>query len=253
MLENRKHFPADPNKFQFDSEVAVVFPDMARRSIPLYEEMHELHADYLMHRIREASLSSPFSILDIGASRCGFLARVMVGAYLQFKKWRPPGVSYSACDASESMVKESLEDEMLAENLDYIVADVSDPAPFYEGRKFDCVAMHYVMQFIPPAKRHFVWSTISNLVNPGGILLFGEKNHIEDPAMESVMHEIYMRFRRGHGYSIEEIEAKTRALKNSMWPATRQETDTDLFWAGFSSPIVTTCSGQFRSFVARKR
>lgn len=250
MLEEGKHFPADPNKFQFDSEVAALFQDMARRSIPLYQEMHNLHADYVFRRLKE---TRPFHVLDIGASRCAFLAQVMVQCFLGYKELRPPGVFFSACDASESMVSATQQDEQLAKCIDYIVADVSGPEPFYEDQQFDCVVMHYVMQFIPVEKRVLVWSRVSRLVRSGGFLLFGEKNHIDDPVIDSVMHENYIQFRRGNGYTKEEIEAKTKALKNSMWPATRKETETDLFWAGFQSPTVTTCSGQFRSFIARKR
>ena len=39
------HFPATPDKFEFDAEVATIFDSMALRSIPMYAEVHRMHVE----------------------------------------------------------------------------------------------------------------------------------------------------------------------------------------------------------------
>lgn len=200
------HYPADSTKFVFDGEVAEIFPDMARRSIPLFYETHDLHAGLAMPwRITEV----PVRILDVGASR---------GAFLKALDARLPiaGEDAVAMDISKPMM------DLLSKELptvEVIVGDITlaTEHDLIEPESVDILNCTYVLQFIPERMQVPVLKAMCSWLRPGGVMFLGQKFTVLG-AVGHALHEQYIEFRLANGYTMEEIIAKTEALKNSMWP-----------------------------------
>lgn len=255
--KNPVHYPINPDKFEFDEEVAKIFPNMARRSIPMYREMHRLHArmlvsDYLKHQ--ENYNGKTYRVLDIGASRCDFLDAIYTAE--RRENLTSLNMQYTPCEKSQAMIEETKNQRRMRVQH-YDLADPEDTR--FDSEQFDAVCMHYVMQFIPPDKRFFCFERLSRMIPAGGLLFFGEKetlkleNSGKTVSMGDVAHEHYIDWRVENGYSREEIEAKSAALKNAMWEASfLGETQPMLRDTGFSRIIPTTRYGVFHSFVAMR-
>lgn len=198
------HFPAT-DKFVFDGEVAKIFPSMARRSIPLFYETHDLHANLCGSWFKSGNR---LHILDVGASR---------GAFIEALATRHDISNHDvmACDISEAMC------ERLREELPMVQVrqmDISSPEFFaMRDAQWDIINCTYVVQFVRPEHQVAVLRKLSKMLAPGGVLFLGQKMASDGP-VGRLLHNEYIRFRREQGYSDEEIAAKTAALQNSMWP-----------------------------------
>jgi len=257
--ENPVHFPANPDEFQFDAEVASIFPNMADRSIPIYRNMHKLHAKIVVDDYLEWSRwpeNGTYTILDIGASRAEFADAIQ--AEVVKRELKAFNAIYIASDKSEAMVDVSTQHSPFR-FVKYDLADPEDDA--FDAIRCNVVAMHLVMQFIRPEQRTLAYQRLGDMVRPEGLLLYGEKETLssvtywssKEKRIADAAREFYIDFRLENGYSREEIEAKTKALQNSMWESC-YETDTrrNLEFVGFKTFIPTTRLGVFHSFVAIK-
>lgn len=204
-----RHFPKQPDRFEFDAEVAAIFPNMAERSIPLYAESHIRHASMLYEWLSKPGCS----VLDVGASRGRFI-RALVDT-MGVSLFHDKNIKIRAIDASEAMCDFLRKDFPM---IDVVHQDViGDGFKNRIAERYDIVCANYLIQFVRPADQWFVLRLLCNLVKPGGVLILGQKDSTEG-RLGKIMHDEYLRFRIEHGYSREEIEAKTRALKGSMYP-----------------------------------
>lgn len=204
------HYPAKPDKFEFDGEVAEVFPEMARRAIPLFYETHELHAALCAPWIEQEKVD----ILDVGASRGAFV-KALIGRY-----GLPREGSYVRMnDLSIDMATK------LAVEFPWAKTDNMDIA----GRMFmqqpegvwDIINCTYVLQFVRKRMQVVVLGKLCRMLKPGGVLFLGQKLDIPGP-VGKLLHDQYIEFRKQNGYTEEEIAAKTQALQNSMWPMSEE-------------------------------
>lgn len=200
------HMPADPTKFAFDPEVSAIFNEMAKRSIPNFYESHAAHA-----RMLKGWLTPGASILDVGASRGAFFG-ALCAEHPELSI--PATLKLTAVDNSEAMCAYLTWDHPTAT---VICDDVSNPAVLAKLGYYDVVCLHYVLQFIRPDKQELVLQRLMDSVNPGGVFIYGHKAR-HYGALGSLAHDEYIRFRMENGYTREEIEAKTAALKGSMFP-----------------------------------
>lgn len=200
------HFPADPDKFGFDAEVSAIFPDMARRAIPNFYESHKAHAAMLRPMLD--GRDGMVSVLDIGASRGAFFDSLIE----EFGQERVDRMALHAIDNSPEMCSYLAEAHERA-TIDCL--DITSDNFLQDREQYDVVCAHYVLQFVPQAMQHRVLSKIFAKVAPGGVLIYGHKStHYGQLGLAA--HEQYIRFRIANGYTREEIEAKTKALKGSM-------------------------------------
>lgn len=247
------HVPKRRDHFEFDEEVSAIFENMAERSIPMYAEVHRLNAAIIQRHKNSTRHAGPYVIWDIGGST-GMAAKVLMerlGAYA------PQGmaeVAYHVIDVSNPMLMK------VEEKLPWVVCHHLDitqegwentpglPQP-------DCVLLNYVVQFVKPPYKAPIVKTVVRALRPRGLFLLAQKETSKENNAGIVpvaMDEEYIQFRRDNGYSQEEIDLKTRALKNSMWLVTKQTTLTMLYEAGFSTVYETTRWCQFASYACTK-
>lgn len=229
------HFPKNPDVFQFDEEVAAIFPDMAKRAIPMYHEAHRAHVAMLSEYFAHGP--KPVRILDIGASRGQFF-RALIDAY-GHEFARSPDVELVAIDSSDAMCEHMSRDfyglGVEVENIDI----TSDEFFEWEAGIFDIINMSYVLQFIRPNQQLAVLEKVCSLVRPGGVLILGQKDDFSSMLGETAHHE-YMRFRQRNGYTAEEVAAKSKALKGSMFPMNHGVLRNEVLAQGFIEVYETT-------------
>jgi len=199
------HFPKRRDVFEFDEEVAAIFPSMALRSIPMYAEVHRLHAALL----KRMFVGRPMDVLDVGASRGHFLREICNQLQnTEEARW----LGCYAMEKSAPMVAR------IKEEFPHILCVEQDVTTLPDlGQQFDVISMLYVLQFIPNAQKRGVLEWAYAHLRKGGVLILGQKEHTETRSNHHVEHDEYIQFRMDNGYTAEEIEAKTAALRNSMW------------------------------------
>lgn len=201
------HFPADPAAFKFDAEVSKIFPDMAARSIPNFYAAHQAHARMLAPFVRDRDHTD---VLDIGASRGAFFEAML-------NEYGDAGASermdFTAIDNSPEMCAYLRSDFPGASTLEW---DVMGPEFMNHVHLYDVVCVHYVLQFVPKEHQDRVLKKIFSLVKPGGVLIYGHKS-AHYGTLGDAAHAEYIEFRVSNGYTREEIAAKSKALKGSMF------------------------------------
>lgn len=206
------HRPANADKFEFDESVAEIFPTMARAAIPQYEAFHEAHA-----RMLRNTMCKGMKILDVGASRGQFASALLDQYGADFMR----DVHMDMTDNQPGMLQ-----RMRADFPDFnvIESDLSKPDwGKHLAHDYDVINCTYVLQFLPPAIQFERLHALLYRLRVGGIFILGHKaapvvSHDGDNDLYEAAHEEYIEFRLRNGYTKEEIEAKTRALKGSMFP-----------------------------------
>jgi len=247
------HFPKRRDVFEFDEEVAAIFENMAMRSIPMYAEVHRLNAAFIERHKSSARHKGPYVIWDVGGST-GMTMKALAD---RLGHYAPGGLVETAChviDNSEPMLAQ------VHNKLPWIVPhhlDITEPG-WTETPGLpepDCVILNYVIQFVKPPHKAGIVKAATLSLRPRGLFLMAQKETSKENNAGIVpvaMDEEYIQFRRDNGYSQEEIDLKTRALKNSMWLVTKQTTLTMLYEAGFSTVYETTRWCQFASYACTK-
>ncbi|MFQ5671449.1 MAG: carboxy-S-adenosyl-L-methionine synthase CmoA [Nitrospinales bacterium] len=209
-------------KFEFNTAVARVFDDMLARSVPHYEECRQM----------VLQLAAPFcragaNVYDLGCST-GSLLRLLAENL-------PQSVRLTGLDNSAAMLqkaREKLEAEGTSNRCRLIEADLESDFPLDNA---DAVIMNYTMQFIPPPGRAALVGKIFRALNPGGCFILIEKVRSESPGLDRVFVDLHHRFKRGQGYSQNEIAQKREALENVLIPFTEEQNKALLRAAGFTA------------------
>jgi tRNA (cmo5U34)-methyltransferase len=232
------HFPKG-TKFEFDDEVALIFDNMAERSIPMYREAHRVHASLVGDMLREKPI---LGVLDIGASTGAFAEALCKESGGQW----PTNLIYQAIDNSEAMCKR------ISHRFPRAVvtqADIMNP-PAIDFRP-DVISMMYVLQFIPRTHKAQVLEWVYDLLPPDGVLFLGQKD-VFPGGIGRIFQDQYIKFRLANGYTKEEIDAKTEALKHSMWCSNPAELRDMLYGIGFNLVVETTRWLNFSTFICAK-
>lgn len=240
------HYPAKPDKFEFDEEVSSIFDDMASRAIPMYHVAHSLQVAILLNHWRTTSeLGKHFHVLDVGSSTGKLFVEVCNQLRIPPTK-HPSKIIGVAVDSSPSMIAQ------LRHKVPWVVpvqGDVMDLEAL--SQRYDAINASYILQFVPPHKKKDVVRVLHSLLKPDGILLMSQKDQLRSPYAD-VMYEQYTQFKVGNGYTRAEIDAKTRALENSMWTITTEDLHDMLWDQGFGQLQETTRWSCFSSLVCRR-
>lgn len=233
------HYPKRRDVFEFDEDVASHFEEMADRSIPMYREVHRLHVSMLLPRLVDGA-----TIVDVGSST-GRTFKTIEKAL--GRSLLNAGLHTFAIDSSQPMM------DRLSRAFPTVACYTRDLRGMPNlPRQADIMFAYYVLQFVPQADRALVVKWMQQNIKVGGILVLGQKDNIKGAEAEPMFSEEYYKFRRDNGYTQQEIEAKTLALRNSMWPVTTFTLCTDLLDFGFEYQETTRWL-QFSTGIAIRR
>jgi len=236
-------YPRDAvEPFRFDAQVARVFPDMIRRSVPGYATMVE------MTGVIAGRYAQPGSRLyDLGCS-LGAVTLAMRHT-LQAR-----GCRIIAIDNSSAMLDRAR--ELLAADtapaagetpVEWRCEDIRDTA--YADASV--VALNFTLQFIPPPDRAGLLARVAAGMRPGGVLVLSEKVRFSDAGEQARNDALHIEFKRAQGYSEMEIAQKRTALDNVLVPDTLDEHVARLQGAGFAEITPWFRCFNFLSIIAR--
>lgn len=226
--------------FQFDHNVAEVFPDMIQRSVPGYSTIVDSIGQLTSQYSQDNS-----NIYDLGCSLGA--ASMAVRHYPQAK-----GCHIVAIDNSEAMV-ERAKLHMSAfrsdTTFDVVCKDILD-API---EKASVVIMNFTLQFIEPENREALLNKIYQGLNPGGALILSEKLRHPTQTGDELLVELHHEFKRRNGYSELEISQKRSALENVMKIDRFDDHAERLKHIGFDDVVLWFKCFNFASMIALKK
>ncbi|MGE4356225.1 methyltransferase domain-containing protein, partial [Halothiobacillus sp.] len=164
--------PEKPGPFCFNQEVAAVFPDMIKRSVPGYEFTLDLIKDVTRLLVRENS-----RIYDLGCSLGAITLALRSG--ILASGIDADSVTIHAIDSSQAMISRAEEHIGSFQASVPIVLHCGDITT-HEYRHASLIVLAYTLQFIEPEKRLALLKKIHTGLNPGGGLILVEKIHDED-------------------------------------------------------------------------
>jgi tRNA (cmo5U34)-methyltransferase len=211
--------------FVFDHDVARVFPDMIKRSVPGYPTIIESIGLIAEHYAQPDTV-----VYDLGCS---------LGAATQSirRHVRASGCSVHAIDSAEAMVERCREylqaQDAMHQELAPARVSVADITQL-SLQPCSVVVLNFTLQFIAPAQRLALLRRIRQALVPGGVLILSEKLLFSDPSSQASLESLHYAFKRANGYSDLEIAQKRAAIEKVMLPDTLETHIDRLHEAGFS-------------------
>lgn len=207
--------------FTFDEQVAQVFPDMIKRSVPGYEKI--IHT---IAMITERKAVANSNLYDLGCS----LGAATLSMRSALKD--TAGCQIIAVDNSEAMVKRCSE-TIHAYRSDTPVTVLQDDICNIHIENASVVVLNFTLQFLTPEKRLELLTNIYNGLLPGGVLVLSEKFVFEDEISHQLLIDLHLDFKRNNGYSELEISQKRSSLENVLIADTVEQHYQRLQQAGF--------------------
>jgi len=235
--------PSDPlsgtGLFSFDDNVARVFPDMIKRSVPGYATIVSMTG---LLAGRYASAGS--KLYDLGCS-------LGASSLAMRQNVRHQDCQIIAVDNSTAMLERCrnvIDTDTQQTPVALICADLQDVAI----DRASVVVLNFTLQFIPLEIRDSLIRRIYQGLRPGGIMVLSEKVTFEDPHLDQLNIDLHHQFKRANGYSELEIARKRNALDKVLLPETLAQHRQRMTGAGFSSCDVWFQCFNFASIIALK-
>ena len=224
--------------FIFDENVANVFTDMIRRSVPGYESIITMLGVFAEQYVQDNS-----NIYDLGCSLGA--ATLSMRSRLMHKNCQ-----MFAIDNSEAMADRCRQNIGLQQGPEVTVscADIRTT----EMNPVSLAVLNFTLQFLPIEDRESLLKKIADNMLPGGALVLSEKITFEDAAECALNEELHLAFKKANGYSELEIAQKRSAIENVLIPETLRAHLDRLQKAGFTKTQIWFQCFNFVSIVAIK-
>lgn len=224
-------------RWAFSDAVAGAFSRHARRSIPLYDEGHELIcrvSDYFAH---DGSV-----IYDLGTGTATLLGK-LAARHSHGK----PKARFIGIDEQASMLEQARR-ELGAARVELEQGDIN----LFDYEQSDLIIAYYTMQFVPPRIRQALFDRIYQALNWGGAFILFEKTRAPDARFQDIITGLYTDFKLNNGFTPDEIVNKTRSLKGVLEPFSTQGNLDLLTRAGFVDMMTIMKLAPFEGFLAIK-
>jgi len=225
--------------FAFDEQVARVFPDMIRRSVPGYDSVIAMLGVFADHYVKPHT-----RVYDLGCSQGA--ATLALRRHIN-----SPDVTLVAVDNSTAMIERcqhNIAADLSPSAVELRCEDIQD-TPIENA---SLVALNFTLQFLPPEQRDVMIGKIAAGLNPGGALVLSEKICFADAQQQALFTDLHHAFKRLNGYSDLEISQKRQAIENVLIPETVEQHSQRLWNQGFSTVHQWFQGFNFVSIVAVK-
>ena len=227
---------ADNGRWTFDGTVSETFDAHVSKSVPLYNEGHDLIA-----KMSDFFIQSGSVFYEIGSS---------TGALTKLLAERNAGKNarFVGIDPVEAMVRKAEEKCASIPGVSFIAADAMD----VDFEPADMIVSYYTLQFVRPKLRQLLVDKIYRSLNWGGAFVLFEKVRGPDARFQDMMTALYTDYKLDRGYSPDEILGKTRSLKGVLEPYTTQANIDIMKRAGFVDVMSIMKYTSFEGFLAFK-
>jgi tRNA (cmo5U34)-methyltransferase len=212
-----------------DDFFAKLAPDFRRHieaSIPDYKT---LIRDCVRHSV---SFVQPGThVYDVGCATGHLLVRVR-----RANRKVHGGVLYHGIDNEPAFIPEWDKhpkhwNKYQVQDLSFELRDACDT--HYSFRRASLILSIFTVQFLPPQEKAAVLARFHGGLVPGGALFIAEKTLAETPRLQARLTSDHLDYKRGAGFTPEQILDKDRALQGLMTTWTEMELREALTTAGF--------------------
>ena len=219
----------------FDKKVVKNFESHVSRSVPFYNEGHDIICE-----LSDFFLKKNSNCYDLGCST-GTLLKKLSDINSSKKN-----INYFGIDVEAPMVKKAKGKKI--KNCKISKNDLLK----VELKKSDLIIAYYTVQFINPRSRQVIINKIFKSLNWGGAFLLFEKVRAPDARFQDIISLVYNEFKLKNLYSPGDIISKSRSLKGVLEPfSTRGNLDL-LKRAGFKDITTVMKYLCFEGFLAIK-
>ena len=220
--------------FEFDEEVAAVFDDMLKRSVPFYEESQKITKFFALKSIKKDSI-----VYDLGSSTASLLIGI--------SKELEVDARLIGLDNSEAMLEQARKKaQAFGAKIELENADILE----YDYKDADVFISNYTLQFIRPLVREELVKKIYSSLKDDGIFIFSEKVISHHSKLNKDLIECYYDYKKEQGYSEYEIVQKREALENVLVPYSEDENIKMAKNCGFKHCEVVFRWANFATFIA---
>lgn len=225
--------------FQFDNQVAQVFPDMIKRSVPGYSNIITT-IGMLTQRFAQENTTLYDLGCSLGAATIEMRRNINVSGCQIIGVDNSPAM-VERCELNVNAFKSKTPVEIKCADIQNIVIENAS-----------MVVLNFTLQFIKPDERQALINKVYQGLIPGGILLVSEKLRFDNDITQTLLTDLHHDFKRANGYSELEISQKRNALENVMLTDTlachRKRFDS----AGFTTSELWFQCFNFSSMIAIK-
>ena len=212
---------AERGNWKFSGKTPKGFDEHVRKSVPLYQEGHDLICDMSDFFVKDDSV-----IYELGCST-GTLA-IKLAEHNKLK----PEARFIGIDIESDMISVA-EDKKRANDSTLNITFYNDDIQSFDIEPSDLVVCYYTIQFIKPSVRQDLINKIYQNLNWGGALLMFEKVRGADARFQDILSALYMDYKIRMGYTAEDLVSKSRSLKGVLEPFSSQGNIDMMRRAGF--------------------
>lgn len=220
----------------FSGEVPENFDVHVRRSVPFYDQGHELIVQVSDWFVTERSV-----IYDLGCAT-GRLSGLLAERHAA----KAPRIL--AVDADAGMLAQARSTCADTAGIELVEADLSE----LSLEPCDLVVAYYTLQFVRPRWRQQVFDRIYQALTWGGAFVLFEKVRAPDARFQDLATDLYTERKLRHGFTEAEIVNKARSLKGVLEPFSTQGNLDLLARAGFVDVMTLFKYVCFEGFIAIK-
>lgn len=229
-------------KWEFNEQVAKKFDLHIKKSIPLYEEGHNLILYSLSIYLSNYKKKLPVVITDLGCSTGALISKIS-------KNFYNIPITFYGVDYEDSMLKIAKKKKFSQNHQIHWFQSKVEDFSFPFSNIFIC---YYTLQFIPLKKRKNIINNIYKKLYKNGLFFLFEKVKIHNKQLSKYYKHIIESFKLNSGYTIEEIKNKEESLKNILIPMTSEENLELLKEVGFKNYGIIFQYSYFEGILAIK-
>jgi len=218
-------------------DMADDFDEHVRKSVPLYDEGHEL-----ICQLGDFFLPEGATVTELGVST-GALAE----KFLKHNA-RRSDIRFIGIDRVQSMTDKASDRFAKDSRVDIILDDIGT-TPF---EKSAIIISYYTIQFVRPRVRQEIFNRIYEALEWGGAFLLFEKVRGPDARFQDITSQIYQEYKLKQNFTEAEILNKQRSLKGILEPFSTQGNLDLLARAGFTDIMTIMKWVCFEGFLAIK-
>jgi len=223
--------------FKFDNNVAEVFENMIKRSVPGYESIIPM-----MSMMAGTFIKPGTNCFDLGSSLGATSLAISRGII------ETENIRIFAVENSHSMIRQSKDIVKSDDRISLVCSDIMN----IRIVNASMVVLNFTLQFIQPDQRIPLLSKIFDGLLDDGVLILSEKIIFEEKAEQQLHSDLHHAYKKFHGYSDLEISQKRTALENIMRPESVNEHIHRLRTIGFKSVYQWFQCYNFISIIAVK-
>ena len=223
--------------WSFGGDVAISFDDHVSKSVPLYDEGHQIICGLSDFFIKNDSV-----IYEVGCSTGALISKIAMHSDVK------QSARFVGVDIEKNMIDFAHNKFSSIKNLEFIADDfllrvIEDS---------DFIVAYYTVQVIRPSLRQELINKIYHKLKWGGAFVMFEKVRGADARFQDILTTLYNEFKINQGYSPSDILTKSLSLKGVLEPFSSQGNIDMLRRAGFQDINTVQKYLCFEGFLAIK-